>query len=341
MKTSRTVLALGGVFLASSGLLWGQAAMAFGPQWRPAAPAPAVSHQRAAHRFASVANFRPSATGTPAATAHATGRWPARPMTSRAQPRSFQPQLRPATSSSYVVNPQRNQPHYAAAAPQRYRAFPRVGYHNAPAPMWMPSHMAAAPAWQAPPRYLPAPQVAWQRPAPPIGYPTGYQPPPLARSGYPVSPWQPPLPTAAMFRPQSGFSQAMPASMRWRPVAAVPRSTTSHATPHAVSKPNRWVANPAKPVWRGQPDRVMPNVSAVSPRFLKASRSWRPEPRRFAQHDRNFRPAAYGRSDVEEQRLAELSAMPMTSPRATGLPGWATTYQEIESDFACGWCNGS
>ena len=26
--------------------------------------------------------------------------------------------------------------------------------------------------------------------------------------------------------------------------------------------------------------------------------------------------------------------MPMTSPRATGLPGWATTYQEIEVEAA-------
>lgn len=342
MKTSRTVLAFGGVFVVSSGLLWGQAAMAYGQQWRPAAPAPTFSQHRIMHRSANMPNFRPNGAGYSAGKI-AASRWQSRPMTSMAQPHSFRPSIPGAAPRSQGIYPPRS-PNYRAAMPPRYAGTPRVGrpvaQTPAAAPSWVSPMMAAAPAWQPQRRYLPAPQFAWQNPAARL-HPIGEPGRPAFNPGYPASAWRPPVPTAVMFRPHGGFSETAPATMRWRPVAVAPGRVYRQPAPRGISRSDRWMAAPAQPVWGGQPYRGMPSVSAASPRFTATVPGWRSEPKRLISLGRGFRPAGYGRSKQTEPRVAKHHGGSPNTSATTGLPGWATTYGESHSNLVCGWCNGS
>lgn len=337
MKTSRTVLAVGGAFIVSSGLLWGQAAMAYGQQWRPAAAAPMFSPHRVMHRSANMPTFRPNQAGYSAGKIAASP-WQSRPMTSRAQPRSFKPGIPGVAPGPQRIYQPRS--HYdRGAMPPQYAGMPRFSRPMAQAPGWVSPMMAAAPAWQPQRRYLPASRLAWQNPAARthlIGEPRR----PAGSPGYPASAWQPPVPTAVMFRPHGGFSETAPPTMRWRPVAAAPDRVYRQPALRGMSRPDRWTAAPAQAMWRGQP-YGLPSLSAASPRFIAAAPGWRPEPRPWISPKRGFRPAGYGRSKQTEPRVARhYEGSPKTGV-TTGLPGWATTYDESHSDLACGWCNGS
>lgn len=310
--------------------------MAFGQQWRPAVSAPTPTYQPATQRFANTASFRPrnlARTGT----ADRGSRLSARQMTSRAQPRGFRPALRSVAPRHYPADQRRIASN--RYMPQRYappQLYPRPGGQRA-AWLPMPPFMAAAPGWQLP--RAQAPHVAWRNPMP-MAQPIRFERRPMVDQRYPASQWQPPVPTAGMFRPQGGFSQATPPSMHWRPVAAR-YVTYPRPAARVAARPDRWQSASQRPVWRAQPNAGASRVSAASPRFISGPATWRPAPGGLARVDHGFRPIDYGRSSLESRRVAQSTGDFGSSSQQTALPGWATTYDQTGRSLACDWCNGS
>lgn len=328
MMTSSRVLAFGAIFLVGSALLWGQAAVAFGQQWRPAPMAPTMGAKPTPWQLANRPNFRPH--GTPMIGVVG---WSGPNTTSRAQPRGFRPR---APLIEIRPRPHRRAAARVPAMPHYYAPRPRYIAAPMSASAWMPPPMPFAPGWQRPVGGS-VPHFAWQPmvTAPPA---LRYPPPVTSRAAYRVAPWQP-TPTAGMFRPRDGFSQTAPAPMRWRPVAA---AGLVHQQPARLAPPTQqgWRYDHRRPVWRSQTIAQPLRVSAASPRHIGPA-GWRAQPMRPMQPPVDFRPPAYGRSNPDNPRFAAARDRSLAAARAGALPGWATTYDDTRDDLACGWCNGS
>jgi hypothetical protein len=308
MRSSSFVGALGGIVLLGTAAL-PNSAMAFGQQWRPAqgyAPNPVSRYQRVAN----IPSFRPSMGANP----QRQHRDPRDSFVNRTAHRASAWQ-RPARRHQLAERAYYRRPLHPQYAPTPHTA-PMAGWGGPlaamaqvwPQPMPFPQQGSWHPAqrpWQASHYALP------QRP---------YMPQYQARMSYPMQPWAP--------APQR-HSAVAPSYRGWRPVAQAAVSRLPVATPQPV--------HPV-PVWTMDP---LANT-AVLARGHANGAPWRPVGTGAApgvRADVGFRPAAYGRGQQVERRLA--SENKPSAGRRGDLPGWATTYTNDVTGYACTWCNGS
>ena len=358
MKSRSSFMTFGGAVVLAGGLILTANAHAYGSaQWRPAqghAPAPAVT-ARAYHRPTGYGRqFRP---------------WVAEPM-QPVQTRASAYAMRPMTAGAPYAESRQQGPgaaHYYRSAstqayPNRVTPWPYQRDWHYPVPRTMPpvwhggwgqSHHPVArtwgdPAWrhqgwdQAP---MFARQYGWQPMMQPwiarqpalsyMPHQTGDQPRVYRSQQYP-----PQMPvTDRRFRPSpnSGLAANVPAYGSWRPAPVhAPRERYNRqaaARQHAVYRPHRPVS--VAPVWAPPAYGDMP---------VSQSGQWRPRAAPVAYHwqasppDAAFRPPAYGRSQPLERRIAEQD--PQGSRQDRGLPGWVTTYPDLDASVACTWCGG-
>lgn len=311
MKSSSFVGALGGAVLLGAAAM-PNSAMAFGQQWRPAqgyAPNPVSRYQRVAN----IPSFRPPM----GAAQHRQHRGPRDRFMTRSVQRAS-PWQRPARG--YQVA----QRSYQRPLHPRYLPTPQMAPYPAPMAGWGGPFPAMAQVWPQPmpfarqgswhPAQQPwqAPRYAWPQPR--------YMPHYQARMTAPMPSW-----AAAPQR----HSAVAPSYRGWRPVAQTAVSRLPAATP----QPPQPV-----PVWTMDP---LANT-AVLARGHANGAPWRPVGTGAVpgvRADVDFRPAAYGRSQRVEHRLA-AERKPGAGRRGE-LPGWATTYADDVTGYACTWCNGS
>jgi hypothetical protein len=310
-------------------LFWGQGALAYGPQWRPA-PTAHVAHLRSAAqpRVANMPSFRP-----PAARARPPARYAER--WSRAQPRYFRPHRTPRRYVDWRdTRDQRLPPAQFARAPVQRIAPPawsRPGWPMMPTwagpvgappmPSWQhgyggvmpipgvhPLHVpvVAAPAWSSEPRNYRQERWALER------APTAAVMPPLG---------PPPVMTPGGWRPVSGTGPAV-----------------GYRGQEASVRPGQLGAGPA---WRHEPTALATPGSKATPRGLYPS--WRParpiaaQPGLAANDFRPVPPSTSARAWPGNGRSLEYSV----PSRRQALPGWATTYDAPRTAAVCDWCNGS
>lgn len=316
MRSSSFIGALGGVVLLGTAAM-SHSAMAYGPQWRPAqgyAPNPVARYQR----IANIPSFRPS-----------------------------------MGAAQRRVHAGRHDRYQHAGRHDRYQ-MDRPGQQRVAA--WQrpaPRHQFAGRAQRGSSQYLPTPHIApmggwggpfapmaqmWQPSVPFFGQPLAWQP---ARQAWSPRGYAVPQPRylphdqgrAAFRAPAWGaapqrHSAVAPGYRGWRP-AQQRAVSTAPVSAAQVTQPVR--------IWTMDP---LANTAALAQGYPSGA-AWRPVglPAPVVRADTGFRPAAYGRSQPSEQRLA--SGGTGAVERRTDLPGWATTYTDEVTGYACTWCSGS
>ena len=345
MKSRSSFMAFGGVIVLGASLLATTNAQAYGgmqSQWRPAqayAPAPvAYSYPKQAHH---APHFRPW--NAPIQRPASVNRYPYSVGVQSNTRYSARP-VQFATRYPTQAMPQ-TYPGRTAAAPHHYPRHAGAGlpWGQGYAPTMQPWGYQAWPqppvftrqfAWQPAGQPWIAPRSAAQQ-APQFGYQTGYR--------------MPSRPVERQFRPRHHASQQMsnaPTYRGWRPAAHPVASVASgrelymrQAAPQqhqALYRPHRAVASTT--TW-APPRHTMPPAGFGNHTY------WRPVAAPVAQHwpvaavgSPDFRPPAYGRSQMPEQRIAQRDSGGFKA--RSDLPGWVTTYPDRTS-VDCTWCSGS
>lgn len=323
MNFGKQIIALGGMMIFAGSLLPITEAQAFGQQWRPASGF-SSAQPHSFQRVANMPSFRP------------------RPGVA-AQPNAAAPRFAQYTAPRYAPYPAYS-PGYASPPPMvtAYGYPPQASYY-APA-------MPPATGWPQPFGYM---AQSWQQQVPLFVRQFAWRPagqPWLAAASDTYH--QPARYQARMAPQMSGFRPSVPSAVptygSWRPAVAAhaPAMVASrYAYPAPVYTGQRYPASRSyvPPVWSPAGDRVAgynPAPSGISREY------WRPDSAAlpggaWQGANSRFRPAAYGRSGVRDERLAARADDDGSSFARDRLPGWVTTYQEADFAASCGWCGGS
>ncbi len=331
MNSRSSFMALGGVAILAAGLIGPASGSVHGaPQWRPVqAPVPTVRHTRS---IPPMQQFRPPIAQrmhTPAVSDVGWSHQPAAPHTApRYGSRNDMPVApRYAAQSWHGYAPRAMAPQWARAP----RGYPPV----------MPSG-SNPPAWYRHGGYPPpmfTRQFGWQPSVQPWVAEPAAMHPGYRAMGYPGQPMaMPPVRERFAHTGPGGASAFVPpVHGAWRPVAR-PAANRAYALyppprPATVYRPMSPMAPPIARVPSPPPRGLgMPPVQ-WRPAAVAGAYPVTAPPMRW-----DFRPSTYGRSQPLEQRVAQRGGRP--SNTGSGLPGWATTYPDIDSTIACSWCSG-
>jgi hypothetical protein len=220
-------------------------------------------------------------------------------------------------------------PHYRPY--QSYQAQQMPAAMMYPAPGWVQPFSDMAQAWQ---QQMPVfvRQLPWR----PAEQPWTAQPGVQGWPRYPVAG----APRTAEFRP--GTAGYPPAYGSWRPADRPPQAAPRFAYQAPVyTAPQQYgYRTVSAPAWQVPGSRM----AGLNPAPAGLNRfQWRPvsgAQRSTLRADVAFRPAAYGRSQRGDERVAWRGEVGGNSTQHK-LPGWVTTYEDSGFADSCSWCSGS